>query len=363
LQAVRFHRRGGPEELVVEEIPAPQPGPGEALVRVHAAALNRLDLWVRRGLPIRMPMPHVGGADFAGVVEALGVGARGFTPGDAVVGHPLLRRSEPRPGSPPYALLGEEVNGAFCELLAVPVENLVRKPDALSFVAAAALPVAYVTAYTMLALRAGLRRGETLLVQGAGSGVGTAAVQIGRWLGARVIACTSSGKLERVRALGVDHVIDDRRERVDARVRELTGRAGADVVFEHVGEASFAGSVACAAFGGRIVVCGATSGRHAALHLQLVFGRELSILGVTLGARETLETVLRLAAAGELIPVIDRVLPLARCREAQEALEAGGVFGKIVLQVAGADELQVAGADAPPAGALTPARAGSAPLR
>jgi NADPH:quinone reductase-like Zn-dependent oxidoreductase len=357
LQAVRFHRRGGPEELVVEEIPAPRPGRGEALVRVRAAALNRLDLWVRRGLPIRMAMPHIGGADFAGVVEALGEDTRGLARGDAVVGHPLLRVSDPRPGAPPYALLGEEVNGAFCELLAVPAENLVPKPAALSFVAAAALPVAYVTAYTMLALRAGLRSGETLVVQGAGSGVGTAAVQIGRHLGARVIACTSTGKLESVRALGVDHVIDDRRERVDARVRELTQRAGADVVFEHVGEASFARSVACAAFRGRIVVCGATTGRHAALDLQLLFGRELSILGVTLGTRETLETVLRLAAEGALAPVIDRVLPLARCREAQEALEAGGVFGKIVFQPAGAD------GDAPPAGALSPAGAGSAPPR
>ncbi len=356
MQAVRFHRRGGPEELVVEEIPAPQPGPGEALVRVRAAALNRLDLWVRRGLAIQMAMPHIGGADFAGVVEALGEGASGVAPGDAVVGHPRLRLSDPRPGAPPYALLGEERNGAFCELLTLPVENLVRKPEALSFLAAAAMPVAYVTAWTMLAERAGLRRGETLLVQGAGSGVGTAALQIGRHLGARVIAATSTGKLERVRALGPDHVIDDRCERVDARVRELTQRAGADVVFEHVGEASFASSVACAAFGGRIVVCGATTGRRATLDLQLLFGREISILGVTLGTRAALEQVLALAAAGALAPVIDRVLPLARCREAQEALEAGGVFGKIVFEVGSGE------ADAPVRD-LSRGFAGNAPPR
>jgi len=352
LLAVRFHRRGGPEELVVEEIPAPRPARGEALVRVRAAALNRLDLWVRRGLPIRMAMPHIGGADFAGVVEALGEGVRGLAPGDAVVGHPRLPLADAPAGSPPYQLLGEQVNGAFCEQLALPAENLVRKPDALSFVTAAAMPVAYVTAWSMLALRAGLHSGETLLVQGAGSGVGIAAVQIGKLLGARVIAATSPAKLERVRALGADCVIDDRAERVDARVRELTQRAGADVVFEHAGDPGFGRGIASAAFGGRIVVCGATSGRHAQLDLQLVFGRELSILGVTLGSRETLERVLALAAEGRLAPVVDRVLPLARCREAQEALEAGGVFGKIVLEV---------GSEAGASGrALSPGDAGSA---
>ncbi len=333
MRALRFHRRGDPDVLVVEEIPRPEPGEGEVRVSVAAAALNRLDCWVRRGLPIRMEMPHIGGADFAGVVDAVGPGCVSFAPGDAVVGHPRIDLADPMPGSPAYALLGEQRNGAFCEALVLPEENLVAKPAALSFVAAAAMPVAFVTAWTMLVERAGLRAGETLLVRGAGSGVGTAAVQIGRHVGARVLACTGPAKRAGVEALGADVVIDERAERVAMRVRDLTGRVGADVVFEHVGAETFAESVASAAFGGRIVTCGATTGRRAELDLQLLFGRELRIEGVTLGSRTTLERVLELAAQGAFAPVIDRVWPLERGREAHEALEQGGVLGKIVFAV------------------------------
>ncbi len=332
MKAVRFHERGGPDVLVVEDVPLPEPGAGEARVIVRAAALNHLDLWVRRGLPIKMEMPHVGGADFSGVVDALGPGAAGFAPGDAVVGHPLLRVAEPRPGHPARSILGEERNGAFAEAITLPVDNLVRKPDALSFEDAAAMPVAFVTAWTMLVERARLRAGETLLVQGAGSGVGTAAVQIGKLRGARVIACTQPAKLQRVRDLGADDVIDYTSERIDLRVRELTARRGADVVFEHVGAATWEASVASAAVGGRIATCGATTGRRAPTDLTLIFARELTIHGVTLGSRDVLTEVLELAAQGHLRPVIDRVLPLERCREAHELLEAGGIFGKIVLR-------------------------------
>jgi NADPH:quinone reductase-like Zn-dependent oxidoreductase len=335
VKAVRFHRRGGPEVLRVEEVPDPVAGPGEALVRVRAAALNHLDVHVRRGLPIRMEMPHVGGVDFAGVVEALGPDAEGagVRVGDRVVGHPALGASGiDEPG--PVAILGEGPNGAFCERLALPARNLVRMPDGLDFEAAAAVPVVFVTAWTMLVERARLRAGETLLVQGAGSGVGTAAVQIGRHLGARVLACSSAReKLARLRELGADELIHSREERVDLRVAELTGRHGADVVFEHVGEATWEASVRSAAFGGRIVTCGATSGRFGRTDLTLVFGRQLSIHGVTLGSRETLETVLGLVAAGALRPVVDRVLPLEQCRAAHELLESGDVFGKLVLRV------------------------------
>jgi NADPH:quinone reductase-like Zn-dependent oxidoreductase len=333
MQALRFHRRGGPEVLVVDQVARPEPGPGEVRVAVVAAALNRLDCWVRRGLPMRMEMPHIGGADFSGVVEALGPGCRRWSVGDAVVGYPRIPRPDAVPGRIPFALLGEERNGAFCEALVLPEDNLVAKPEALSFVEAAAMPVAFVTAWTMLVLRAGLRAGETLLVQGAGSGVGTAAVRIGRHLGARVIACTSAGKLDAVRGLGADAVIDDRSERVALRVRELTGQHGAHVIFEHVGAATWPDSIASAAPGGRIVTCGATTGAHGDLDLRLVFGRELRIEGVTLGPREALETVLGLAAAGAFAPVIDRVWPLARGREAHEALERGGVLGKLVLEI------------------------------
>ncbi len=332
MKAVRFHRKGGPDVLVVEDVPLPEPGPGEARVKVRAAALNHLDLWVRRGLPIRMDMPHVGGADFSGTIDALGPEVTGLDVGDVVVGYPVLPPVDPRPGGLPRSILGEERNGAFAEAVVLPAENLVRKPAALSFEEAAAMPVAFITAWSMVVERARLAEGETLLVQGAGSGVGTAAVQIGRLRGARVIACTRTSKLESVRELGAHHVIDYTRERIDLRVRELTGRRGADVVFEHVGEATWSASISSAAVGGRIVTCGATTGRRPPTDLTLVFARELSILGVTLGSRDTLIEVLRHAAEGRLRPVIDRILPLDRCREAHELLEAGGVFGKIVLR-------------------------------
>ena len=330
MKAVRFHAFGGPEVLRVEEVARPEPGPGEARVAVRAVALNHLDLWVRRGLP-GIALPHVGGSDFAGLVDALGPGVSGLAPGDRVLGHPLLPPAAP--GGEPR-ILGEHVDGACCEALVLPAANLLPVPPRLSFEQAAALPVAFVTAWQMLAERARLAPGETLLVQGAGSGVGTAAVQIGRLLGARVIACTSSEAKQRgVGELGADEVIDYRHERISRRVRELTGGRGADVVFEHVGAATFEQSVLAAARRGRIVTCGATTGRSVRLPLAFVFARELSILGVTLGPIGSLRRVLEHVEAGRLAPVIDRVLPLEACREGHEILEAGLQFGKVVLRV------------------------------
>jgi len=336
VRAVRFHARGGADVLRVEEVPEPEPGPGEVRVRVRAAALNRLDVWVRRGLPIRMEMPHIGGADFAGVVDATGAGVASLAPGRKVVGYPVLGAPFDDGGRlrEPVTILGEQRNGAFCEAIVLPERNLVPLPEGLSFEEAAALPVVFLTAWRMLAERAALRPGETLLVQGAASGVGTAAVQIGRLLGARVLACARTAKLDRVRGLEPDAVIDASEEPVALRVMELTDRRGADVVFEHVGEATWKESVAAAAAGGRIVTCGATTGRFAPTDLTRVFALELSILGVTLGSREALATVLDHVAAGRLRPVIDRVLPLAECARGHELLEAGEVFGKIVLKVA-----------------------------
>jgi NADPH:quinone reductase-like Zn-dependent oxidoreductase len=305
-------------------------------VGVRAVALNHLDLWVRRGLPLRIEMPHVGGSDFAGVVEAVGAGVEGWAPGERVVGWPVLGGGAD--GALPrgrFAILGEERNGACCERLVLPAANLLRVPDALDFASAAALPVAFTTAWEMLVGRARLARGETLLVQGASSGVGTAAVQLGRWLGARVIAATRGAeKAERVRALGADELIDPSRERTHLRVMQLTGRAGADVVFEHVGPATWDESIRSAAWGGRIVTCGATTGASAPTNLPFVFGKRLELHGVTLGPRAALARVLELAAAGSVRPVIGATLPLAEGRRAHALLESGAVFGKLVLRAA-----------------------------
>jgi NADPH:quinone reductase-like Zn-dependent oxidoreductase len=321
--------------LAWEEVPEPPPpGPGEVRVAVAAVALNHLDLWVRRGLPLRIEMPHVPGSDFAGVVEACGAGVAGLAAGDRVVGWPVLGAG--LEGALPrgrFAVLGEEKNGACCERLVLPARNLLPIPDGVGFEQAAALPVVFTTAWTMLVERARLAAGETLLVQGASSGVGTAAIQLGKHLGARVIAATRGPeKAARARALGADEVIDAARERIHLRVHQLTARAGADVVFEHVGPATWDESLRSAAYGGRIVTCGGTTGPNAPTNLPFLFGKRLEIHGVTLGSRGALAHVLALVAEGRLRPVIDRVLPLAECRRAHELLESGAVFGKVVLR-------------------------------
>jgi len=321
--------------LRLEHVPVPEPGPGEVRVVVEAVGLNHLDLWVRRGLPLRIEMPHVGGSDFAGRVEVVGPGVTHWTPGDAVVGWPVLGAG-PDGALPagPFPILGEERNGACCERLVLPAANLLARPTALEPFEAAALPVAFTTAWTMLVERGRLARGETLLVQGATSGVGTAALQLGHWLGARVFAATRRPEhAERLRALGADEVIDASRERIHIAVQRRTRRRGADVVFEHVGPATWEESLRSAAIGGRVVTCGATTGPRAETLLPFVFGRRLEIHGVTLGPRAALERVLALAAEGHLRPVVDDVLPLEACRAAHERLEAGGVYGKLVLRV------------------------------
>jgi len=349
MKAVRFHEHGGPEVLRVEEVPRPEPGPGEALVEVKAVGLNHLDLWMRRGLPgLKIEMPHIGGSDFTGVVRALGpgvtrlAGAAAPKEGQRVIGYPLagyggvphFLADDPPPGA--FSIIGEQTNGACCEFICVPFSNLLPLPDSLSFEEGAAVPIVFITAWRMLTERAGLRAGETLLVQGAGSGVGTAAIQIGKLLGARVIAATSTAdKAARARALGADEVINYREESISGRVRELTGREGAHVVLEHVGEATWEESVKSAAYHGRIVICGATTGFQGKTNLTVLFAKQLSLLGSTMGSLPSFKKVLGFLAKGRLRPVVDRVLPLEECRRGHEILEAGEQFGKIVLRAGG----------------------------
>jgi NADPH:quinone reductase-like Zn-dependent oxidoreductase len=342
MKAIRFHEYGGPEVLREEDIADAKPGPGQALVEVKAVGLNHLDLFVRSGLPgIKSVMPHIGGCDFTGVVKELGPGAKGFEVGQRVIDYPLQSYGgvpfylcdDPPPGM--FELIGEQSNGAMCEYIAVDTPNLQPLPDALSFEEGAAIPIVFITAWRMLTERAMLRQGETLLVQGAGSGVGTAAIQIGKLIGARVIACTSTpGKVDRAHALGADEVINYRMESISKSVRELTRKKGADVVFEHVGDATWGESVKSAAYHGRIVTCGATTGFEGKTNLALLFAKQLTILGSTMGSLPTFKKVLRHLGEGSLKPVIDRVLPmdLEEVREAHETLEKGDQFGKIVFK-------------------------------
>lgn len=337
MKAVRFHAHGGPEVLRYEQAPDPQPGPGRALVRVHACALNHLDLWQRRGLDrVPIPLPHISGSDVAGVVVDAGDGP--VTAGTRVLLQPGLSCGrcvmcdEGRDNlCDQYQVLGYVSDGGYAELIAVPLENLLPIPDHVDFISAAAFPLTFLTAWHMLITRAGLRSGETVLVLAAGSGVGQAAVQIAKLHGARVLATAGPDKLEQARAIGADDVFDHYAEDFSKRTRAATLGRGADVVIEHVGEATWERSVRALARGGRLVTCGATTGHRGSIDLRHLFARQLSLLGSYMGRKPELVRAAALFFEGKLKPVVDTVMPLAEARAAQERLENRAQFGKVVL--------------------------------
>jgi zinc-binding alcohol dehydrogenase/oxidoreductase len=327
VRAVRIHEDGGPEVLMLEEAPDPEPGPGEVLVRLRASALNHLDVWIRKGLP-SVPKPRILGADGAGVVEALGEGVAGFEPGERVVLNPGIEA-----GGRTH-VIGEHGDGTNAELIAVPATNVHTIPDGLSFEEAAAFPLVFETAYRMLVTRAGLREGEWVLAWGIGGGVSTAVLAIAKALGARVLVTSSSAaKLDRARELGADAIVNHATADVKSAVQEATGGHGIDVVVETVGEATWATSLQVAAPGGRITVCGATSGPNPPAALHRIWWKQLSILGSTMGTGEDFAGAYELVASGRALPVVDSVLPLEEIRAAHERLEAGEQLGKIVLTI------------------------------
>jgi NADPH:quinone reductase-like Zn-dependent oxidoreductase len=340
MNAVRFHQHGGTEVLRYEAAPDPAPAPGAALVRVGACSLNHLDLWQRRGMErVRIPFPHISGADVAG--EVVEPGASGLKAGTRVMLQPGVscgRCAECLSGRDnecaSYSVLGYMNDGGYAELVTVPSANLVPIPDHIDFVTAAAFPLTFLTAWHMLLTRAELRAGEDVLVLAGGSGVGQAAIQIAKLHGARVIATGGTDeKLGRARQLGADEAVNHHSEDLPKRVRELTGGRGVDVVFEHVGQATWDRSVKCLARAGRLVTCGATTGPQATIDLRFLFGRQLSLLGSYMGTKGELLRAAPLFFAGRLKPAIDKVFPLAEAAAAQERLESAGQFGKIVLNV------------------------------
>jgi NADPH:quinone reductase-like Zn-dependent oxidoreductase len=325
VKAVRIHEDGGPEVLVLEEAPDPVAGPGEVLIRLRASALNHLDVWIRKGLP-SVPKPRILGADGAGVVE---VAAEGFAAGDRVVINPGVEAAD---GA--IHVIGEHGDGTNAELIAVPATNVYPIPDGISFEQAAAFPLVFETAYRMLVTRAGLRDGEWVLLWGIGSGVSTAGLAIAKALGARTIVTSSSdAKLERARELGADVTVNHADTDVKAAVKEATGGHGADVVVDHVGEATWRTSLDVAAREGRIAVCGATSGPNPPAALHRVWWKQLTILGSTMGTRADFEAAYELVASGRALPVVDEVVPLEEIRAAHARLEAGEQLGKIVLAI------------------------------
>jgi NADPH:quinone reductase-like Zn-dependent oxidoreductase len=329
VKAVRIHEDGGPEVLRYEEAPDPVPEADEVLIRLRAASLNHLDVWVRMGLP-SVPKPRILGADGAGVVEADGAEVTGLEPGSRVVINPGVITNGR------MHVVGEASDGTHAELIAVPARNVYPIPDELTFEEAAAFPLVFETAYRMLVTKAGLKAGETVFVWGIGGGVATASLAIAKALGARVIVTSgSAGKLERARELGADETIDHGSEDVRARVKELTDGRGAEIVVETVGDATWKTSLEVASAGGRIVVCGATTGPNPPAGLHRIWWKELVVHGSTMGSAEDFEACLELVATGRARPVIDEVVPLAEVRAAHERLEAGEQLGKIVFRVPG----------------------------
>lgn len=342
MKAVRFHEHGGIEELRCEDVPDPVAGPDEIIVRVRACALNYLDIWERRGLPgVRFPLPHISGSDIAGTVESVGQGVWNVKPGDRTVLAPavscmkceycaqgmdnLCRR---------YTPLGYMCDGGYAELVKVPSVNALPYPEPLDFARAAAIPLVFMTAWHMLVARCGITAGDVVLVLGAGSGVGSAAIQIAKLHHATVITTAGSpDKLEKARNLGADHVIDHSQQKIREEVRRITAKRGADIVFEHVGAATWDDSVASLAPGGRLVTCGATTGYDARLDLRFLFARQISILGSYMGSKHELLKVLHLVREGLLRPVVHDVLPLQEAGRAQSMLENREQFGKVVLAV------------------------------
>ena len=338
MKAVRIHEFGGPEVLRYEDMPDPQPRKDRVLIRVRACALNHLDIWVRKGLP-GVSLPHILGSDIAGEIVAVGEYVTGFKAGQRVLLAPMHFcnhcakcvtgiQNQCRE----FTALGNGVDGGYCELIAVPAVNVIPIPDGLDFNHAASVPLVFLTAWHMLVGRAAIRLGQTVLVLGAGSGVGIAAIQIAKLFHARVI--TTAGdeeKLEKGRALGADYGINHYQQKISQEVRKITDKEGVDIVVEHVGTATWEESMKSLKPGGTIVTCGATTGHNAAFDLRFLFSRQLNFLGSYMGTMGELHDVLSHVFAGRVKPVVDRTFPLKDARAAHEYLEASRMFGKVVL--------------------------------
>jgi NADPH:quinone reductase-like Zn-dependent oxidoreductase len=339
MKAVRIHQFGGPEVLTYEEdVPDPRPRHDQVLVRVRACSLNHLDVWVRKGLP-GVKLPHILGSDVAGEIVDVGEYVTTFKPGQRILlapmhycGHCAKCVAGLQNQCRAFTVLGNGVDGGNCELLAAPASNVIPIPDTLDFNQAASVPLVFLTAWHMLVGRAAIRPGQTVLVLGAGSGVGIAAIQIAKLFRCRVITTAGNeAKLAKGRELGADYVIDHYQQKISDEVRKITNKEGVDIVVEHVGAATWDESLKSLKTGGTLVTCGATTGPNVAIDLRHLFARQLSLLGSYMGTMGELHEVLKHVFAGSLKPVVDRVFSLSEIRAAHEYLEKSQMFGKIVV--------------------------------
>jgi len=338
MKAIRIHEFGGPEVLRYEDTPDPQPRKDQVLVRIKACALNHLDLWVRKGLP-GVKLPHILGSDIAGEIVEVGEYVTGFKTGQRVLlapmhfcNHCAKCAAGLQNQCPEFTVFGNGVDGGNCELIAVPPVNVIPIPDSLDFNQAASVPLVFLTAWHMLVGRAGIKQGQTVLVLGGGSGVGSSAIQIAKLFHARVITTAGDeAKLEKARALGADYGINHYQQKISQEVRRITNKEGVDIVVEHVGSATWDESMKSLKPAGTIVTCGATAGPTVSFDLRFLFSRQLSFLGSYMGTLGELHEVLGHVFAGRVKPVVDRTFPLKDARAAHEHMEASQMFGKIVL--------------------------------
>lgn len=340
MQALRIHEHGDPSVLRLDDVPEPEPGPGQILAKVLAASVNHLDLWVRRGMPgVRIPFPRTLGCDAVGEVVALGEGVEGFAVGQRVVLEPGFSSGESahdRAGydhlSDDYGIRGEHSDGYDCEYFALESRLATPLPDGVDPIEAAAVPLVFVTAWGMVVTRANVQAGETVLVLGGASGVGSAAIQIARDLGARVLATAGSDpKREHAAAMGAHEVIDHTDPDWGKAVKRLTEGRGVDVVIEHVGPATWDQSMRALARNGRLVTCGATTGPTVSLLLPHLFIKNIAVHGSTMGPRNAFPTIYEKVADGTYRPGLHEAIPLSEGRRAHELLEGRAVVGKVVL--------------------------------
>lgn len=342
MKAMVFYEHGGVDKLTYTDMEKPKISPYEVLVKVKACALNHLDIWVRQGLPgIGIPLPHISGCDCAGEVAEVGIEVKNFRPGDRVIIAPGIRcrkcvycitNSDSMCNS--FKIMGFQVQGGYAEFAKAHVDNIIPVSDKLSFEEWAAVPLVFLTAWHMLITRGQLKPGERVLIHAAGSGIGCAAIQIARLSGARVIT-TARGKekLEKAKLLGADEVIDYSKENYAESVKALTNNKGVDLVFEHIGPDTWEKNLQCLAKGGRMVVCGATSGPQVAVDIRFLFMKQHAIIGCYMGSKKELLDVLDLMESGRLKPVIDSTFPLKDAASAQQKMINRENFGKIVLKI------------------------------
>ena len=344
MKATYMTEYGEPDVLKYGDLPKPEFGSGEVLIRVKAAALNHLDVFRRagqRGTKTELEKPFIPGCDIAGEVAELGEGVGGFAAGDRVVLNPgvtcgvcehCLSARDNRCRR--YSMIGSAVNGGYAQYVKAPQENVHKITADLSWEEMAAFPLTTLTAYHMLIRRVGLRPGETVLIQAVGSGVGTAALQIVKLIGARAIVTASTdAKLDKAAKMGADETINYDREDFAQRVKEITGGQGVDVVFDHIGTATFEKNIASLGRGGRYINCGVTSGHKAELHIGMLFSKQLQLHGSFMGTKQDMADVVRLVNQGKLRGVVDKIYPLEEAAKAHQAMEDRDVFGKLVLRV------------------------------